>query len=47
MPGSRRRSAHLAVSGELDRVENRLLALWGVGDPPRTAIDSRDAANPT
>lgn len=47
MPGSRRRRAHLAVSGELDRVENRLLALWGVGDAPRTAIDSRDAANPT
>lgn len=47
MPGSRRRSAHLAVSGELDRVETRLLALWGVGNPPRAAIDSRDAANPT
>lgn len=47
MPGSRRRSAHLAVAGELDRVETRLLGLWGVGDPPRTAIDSRDAANPT
>jgi hypothetical protein len=47
MPGGRRRSAHLAVSGELDRVETRLLALWGVGNPPRAAIDSRDAANPT
>lgn len=47
MPGSRRRRAHLAVAGELDRVETRLLALWGVDDPPRTAIDSRDAANPT
>ena len=38
MPGSRRRSAHLAVGGELDRIENRLLALWGVGAPTRTAI---------
>jgi hypothetical protein len=47
MPGSRRRSAHLAVSGELDRIETRLLGLWGVGDPPRRAIDARDAANPT
>lgn len=47
MPGSRRRSAHLAVSGELDRVETRLLSLWGVGDPARRAIDARDAANPT
>ncbi|PVZ09645.1 DUF6474 family protein [Actinomycetospora cinnamomea] len=47
MPGSRRRSAHVAVGAELDRVENRLLALWGVGEPQRTAIDSRDAANPT
>jgi Family of unknown function (DUF6474) len=47
MPGGRRRSAHLAVSGELDRVETRLLALWGVGGPQRAAIDSRDAANPT
>jgi hypothetical protein len=38
MPGSRRRSAHVAVGGELDRIENRLLALWGVGTPARTAI---------
>ena len=38
MPGSRRRSAHVAVGGELDRIENRLLALWGVGAPSRTAI---------
>ena len=38
MPGSRRRSAHVAVGGELDRIENRLLALWGVGAPTRTAI---------
>ncbi|WP_328303588.1 DUF6474 family protein [Actinomycetospora sp. NBC_00405] len=38
MPGSRRRSAHVAVGGELDRIENRLLALWGVGNPTRTAI---------
>jgi hypothetical protein len=47
MPGSRRRSAHVAVGNELDRIENRLLALWGVGEPQRAAIDSRDAANPT
>jgi hypothetical protein len=26
------------VGGELDRIENRLLALWGVGAPTRTAI---------
>lgn len=47
MPGGRRRSAHLAVSGELDRIENRLLALWGLDGRSRPAIDSRDAANPT
>ena len=47
MPASRRRSAHVAIGGELDRIENRLLGLWGVGDPQRPAIDSRDAANPT
>jgi Family of unknown function (DUF6474) len=47
MPASRRRSAHVAIAGELDRIEKRLLGLWGVGDPQRTAIDSRDAANPT
>jgi len=47
MPASRRRSAHVAVSGELDRIETRLLALWGLGDGQRAAIDSRDAANPT
>jgi len=47
MPGSRRRSAHVAIAGELDRIENRLLGLWGVGEPQRPAIDSRDAANPT
>ena len=29
MPGSRRRSAHVAVGGELDRIENRLLARRG------------------
>lgn len=47
MPASRRRSAHVAIGGELDRIENRLLGLWGVGEPQRPAIDSRDAANPT
>lgn len=36
MPASRRRSAHLAVAGELERIEDRLLALWGVGGNPRT-----------
>jgi hypothetical protein len=47
MPASRRRSAHVAIGGELDRIENRLLGLWGVGEPQRPAIDPRDAANPT
>jgi hypothetical protein len=47
MPASRRRSAHVAIGGELDRIENRLLGLWGVGEPQHPAIDSRDAANPT
>lgn len=31
MPATRRRSAHVAVAGELDRIETRLLVLWGVG----------------
>ena len=35
MPAARRRSAHLAVAGELDRIESRLLTLWGVGGGPR------------
>ena len=30
MPAARRRRAHLAVSGELDRLEARLLTLWGL-----------------
>jgi hypothetical protein len=30
MPASRRRSAHAAVGAELDRLESRLLVLWGV-----------------
>jgi hypothetical protein len=30
MPAGRRRRAHLAVAGELDRLEARLLALWGL-----------------
>lgn len=30
MPVSRRRSAHAAVGAELDRLESRLLVLWGV-----------------
>jgi hypothetical protein len=30
MPGGRRRRAHLAVAGELDRLEARLLELWGL-----------------
>lgn len=39
MPASRRRSAHVAVAGELERIEDRLLALWGVGGSnPRTAV---------
>ena len=46
MPGSRRRSAHVAVGGELDRIENRLLALWGVGGSSRTAIEGRNTATP-
>lgn len=41
MPASRRRSAHLAVAGELERVEDRLLALWGVGDNPRAVGPAR------
>ncbi|MEJ2886724.1 DUF6474 family protein [Actinomycetospora aeridis] len=38
MPASRRRSAHVAVAGELERIEDRLLALWGVGGTPRAAV---------
>ncbi|HEY2223579.1 DUF6474 family protein [Actinomycetospora sp.] len=30
MPAGRRRRAHLAVAGELDRLEARLLGLWGL-----------------
>ncbi|MEJ2870306.1 DUF6474 family protein [Actinomycetospora sp. OC33-EN08] len=30
MPTARRRRAHLAVAGELDRLEARLLELWGL-----------------
>jgi hypothetical protein len=33
MPAGRRRRAHLAVAGELDRLEARLLALWGLDSP--------------
>ena len=33
MPGARRRRAHLAVAGELDRLEARLLSLWGLDSP--------------
>jgi Family of unknown function (DUF6474) len=33
MPGSRRRRAHLAVAAELDRLEARLLGLWGLDAP--------------
>ncbi len=33
MPGGRRRRAHLAVAGELDRLEARLLELWGLDSP--------------
>ncbi|MHC1558398.1 DUF6474 family protein [Actinomycetospora sp. C-140] len=47
MPSSRRRSAHLAVSGELDRVETRLLALWGVGEPSRAALGTRNPSTPS
>jgi hypothetical protein len=48
MPSSRRRSAHVAVAGELDRIETRLLVHWGVGGGRSTrAIDGRDAASPT
>ena len=47
MPSGRRRSAHLAVSGELDRIENRLLALWGVGEPSRPALGTRSAPKPS
>lgn len=47
MPASRRRSAHVAVAGELERIEDRLLALWGVGGSnPRTAVTGpRDGAS--
>jgi hypothetical protein len=34
MPSARRRRAHLAVAAELDRLEARLLALWGLDTPP-------------
>jgi hypothetical protein len=48
MPSSRRRSAHVAVASELDRIETRLLVHWGVGGGRSTrAIDGRDAAGPT
>jgi hypothetical protein len=33
MPGARRRRAHLAVAAELDRLEARLLGLWGLDAP--------------
>jgi hypothetical protein len=33
MPGARRRRAHLAVAAELDRMEARLLELWGLDAP--------------
>ncbi|GAA4918662.1 hypothetical protein EV188_103353 [Actinomycetospora succinea] len=44
MPASRRRSAHVAVAGELERIEDRLLALWGVGGNPRTAVTGPTSA---
>ncbi|MCD2193239.1 DUF6474 family protein [Actinomycetospora endophytica] len=33
MPSARRRRAHLAVASELDRLESRLLGLWGLDAP--------------
>ncbi|HEY2221027.1 DUF6474 family protein [Actinomycetospora sp.] len=33
MPSARRRRAHLAVAAELDRLESRLLGLWGLDAP--------------
>lgn len=42
MPASRRRSAHVAVAGELDRIETRLLVHWGVGARPSRPIEARD-----
>ena len=36
MPAGRRRRAHLAVAGELDRLEARLLTLWGLDSPGDT-----------
>lgn len=33
MPNARRRRAHLAAAGELDRLESRLLGLWGLDAP--------------
>ena len=48
MPASRRRSAHVAVASELDRIETRLLVHWGVGgDRSPRALDGRDTAGPT
>ncbi|GAA4868365.1 DUF6474 family protein [Actinomycetospora straminea] len=47
MPSSRRRSAHVAIAGELERIEDRLLGLWGLGGGQRTAIRSRDGADPS
>lgn len=35
MPAPRRRSAHVAVAAELDRIETRMLVLWGVGGERR------------
>jgi hypothetical protein len=40
MPGGRRRRAHLAVAGELDRLEARLLTLWGLDLPSGSAGDT-------
>lgn len=46
MPPSRRRTAHTAVSEELDRLETRLLAFWGV-DGTRRAPGALPAGEPT
>lgn len=47
MPSARRRSAHAAVGDELDRVETRLLAFWGVdGTAPRAGSLPSGAAAP-
>jgi hypothetical protein len=44
MPAGRRRRAHLAVAGELDRLEARLLALWGLDSSDDTGRSLPSAA---